>query len=252
MASVIFKHRTHAKPTTLKTVCKDTVGNFKGVVSCRQTLGVIPLRDSSVQLSEIWQGRPPHPNQEILIDEAVVSRVRGVQLVSRSGPKQGFHRTWKSNCVWAIIFFFLDITFTNNYSNIVLLYKIFMADWELFDKHSKSSSWQSRRQATINLTSGATVESVPQRCNRGVSIFHVVVSPPGNPFPIEGHLLLCPIDDLIQLEGVFKKKKTRKNKNLNTANTLHHRCVIFPYVPLNMLFATDPHGTIGLLLLSYS
>lgn len=149
-------------------------------------------------------------------------------------------------------FFFLDITFTNNYSNIVLLYKIFMADWELFDKHSKSSSWQSRRQATINLTSGATVESVPQRCNRGVSIFHVVVSPPGNPFPIEGHLLLCPIDDLIQLEGVFKKKKTRKNKNLNTANTLHHRCVIFPYVPLNMLFATDPHGTIGLLLLSYS
>lgn len=62
MASVIFEHMPHVKQNTLKIVCKDTVGNFKGVVSGRQTLGVIPLRDSSVQLSEIWQGRPPHPN----------------------------------------------------------------------------------------------------------------------------------------------------------------------------------------------
>ncbi len=91
--------------TRICNVCKDTVGNFNGVVSSWQTLCVIPLCDSPVQLSVIWQGRRPHPHQKILIDEAVVIGVCGVQLVSRPGPSYGLHSTWKSSFQLAMMIF---------------------------------------------------------------------------------------------------------------------------------------------------
>lgn len=66
---------------------KDTVGDFNGVVSSWQTFGIIPLCDSPIKLSEIWKSSSPHPHQEILIDEAIVGRIVGVQLIGRPGPK---------------------------------------------------------------------------------------------------------------------------------------------------------------------
>lgn len=59
-----------------------------------------------------------------------------------------------------------------------------------------------------------TIESVLQRLYRGVSVFDPMVRPPRNAFSIERHHLLCPIGELIQLEGVFKRiKQTRVKQN---------------------------------------
>lgn len=66
---------------------KDTVGDFNGIISSRETFGIIPIRDAPVKLSEIWKSSSPHPHQEILIDEAIVGSIVGVQLIGRPGPK---------------------------------------------------------------------------------------------------------------------------------------------------------------------
>lgn len=91
-----FQEPSIKSPSNNNTLCKDTVGNSKGIVSSWKTLSIIALCDASIQLPEIWQGRPSHPHQEILVDEAIVSRVIGVQLVGRSGPENGFHSIWKT------------------------------------------------------------------------------------------------------------------------------------------------------------
>lgn len=91
-----YLNHYHHYPRAWKT-CKDTVGNFKDVCSSRETFRIITLCDSSVQLPEIWKGCRSHPNQEILIDEAVVSRVFGVEFISGFGPQRRLHSTWNSN-----------------------------------------------------------------------------------------------------------------------------------------------------------
>lgn len=35
---------------------KDTVANFQGVIPCWQALGVVPLRDASIEFPEVGQG----------------------------------------------------------------------------------------------------------------------------------------------------------------------------------------------------
>lgn len=52
-----------------------------------------------------------------------------------------------------------------------------------------------------------TIESILQRIDRRVSVFDPMVRPPCNAFSIKRHHLLCPIGELIQLEGVFKRIK---------------------------------------------
>lgn len=52
-----------------------------------------------------------------------------------------------------------------------------------------------------------TVEGVLQRCDGGVSVFDAVVCPPSNPFCIQRHNSVYPFDNLIEVEGVFKKRK---------------------------------------------
>lgn len=55
-----------------------------------------------------------------------------------------------------------------------------------------------------------TIESILQRRDTGVSVFDAVVRPPSNSLSIPGHQLVCSIDNLIQLKGVFKNKNTQQ------------------------------------------
>lgn len=50
--------------------------------------------DDAVQLAEGRQGGGSHPDNEILVDEAVVLWV-GVQLVNRPAPIHRLGRTWE-------------------------------------------------------------------------------------------------------------------------------------------------------------
>lgn len=103
----------------------------------------------------------------------------------------------------------------------------------------------------VNRTKAPTIEGILQRRDIRVFKFDVVVCPPGNPFPIKRHQVSLPVDVLKQLEGVFKKQtKARIMTSLMQQESLPEQWIYGSIVPLNMLFATDPQGTIGLLLLS--
>lgn len=74
---------------------KDTVVDLQGVISNGQPLAVVTLCYPPVELLEVGQGGSSHPHQEVLVQEAVVGCVRGVQLIHRSGPVDGLHCTYR-------------------------------------------------------------------------------------------------------------------------------------------------------------
>lgn len=72
-----------------------------------------------------------------------------------------------------------------------------------------------------------TIEGVDQRRHAGISVFDVVVSPPSNPFSIQRHSLLSPVDRMTERKGVFRKrqKELRQSEN-ETVFIVGNNCYI--------------------------
>lgn len=59
---------------------KDTVLDFDAIVPCRQTLreGRVGSVQNPVELLEVGEGRLSHPDDQVVVDEAVVRGVAGI------------------------------------------------------------------------------------------------------------------------------------------------------------------------------
>lgn len=79
---------------TVICITKDTVGDKDAVVSSRQPLGegFYGSVQDTVELLEVVEGSLPHPHDQVLVDEAVVVFVPGVEVIHWLLPVQRLAR----------------------------------------------------------------------------------------------------------------------------------------------------------------